>query len=169
MRYGTVFSFLFWILMPVVSWGQVRPDTILTLTNFDYNYPNLSPDGIKLACTSDMLGDNSEIYIMNTDGSNMKRLTYNDWDDLSPVWSPDGTKIVFGSIRESGKHDVYLMNADGSAVRNLTNSPNSLDNHPKFTPDGQTIVFNSSRATPEEWPESKYDYELYEMSLDGSG
>ena len=169
MRYGTVFSFLFCILMPVVLWGQVRPETVFILTNFEYNYPNWSPEINKLAFTSDMLGDNSEIYIMNTDGSDMKRLTFNDWDDLSPVWSPDGTKIVFGSIRESGNHDVYLMNADGSTVRNLTNSPNSLDNHPKFTPDGQTILFNSSRDTPEEWPESIYDYELYEMRQDGSG
>lgn len=157
------------VLLPAICEAQEKMDTLQILTTMDHSYPNWSSDGSKIAFMSDMLEDNNEIYIMNSDGSGLKRITNNRWNDLAPVWSPNGTQILFESIRESGKHDVFLMNADGSNIRNLTNHPSSLDNHPKFSPDGLTIVFNSSRDTPENWPEDQYDYELYEMNVDGSG
>lgn len=162
---------LIWILVliPSLSVAQNRLDSLVTLSNWVHAYPNWSPSGEHITFMSDMLEDNNEIFVMHLDGSGLKRLTFNRWEDMAPVWSPDGSRILFESIRESGKHDVYLMNADGSNLRNLTRHPNSLDNHPKFSPDGQKIVFNSSRDTPGDWPEDRYDYELYEMNIDGSG
>jgi hypothetical protein len=41
---------------------------------------------------------NTEIYVMNTDGSNQTRLTYSDIDDADPAFSADGSKIVFTSF-----------------------------------------------------------------------
>ncbi|MDX1672198.1 MAG: hypothetical protein R3211_07635 [Balneolaceae bacterium] len=165
----TQIIFAFSLLLPVSTTAQGTLDSLATLTGMDHAYPNWSPDGSKITFMSDMLEDNNEIYVMNADGSGLKRLTANRWNDLAPVWSPDGDKILFESIRESGKHDVYLMDADGSNLRNVTNHPSSLDNHPKFSPDGKWIVFNSSRDTPEDWSEDKYDYEIYEMKIDGTG
>ena len=62
---------------------------------------------------------NSEIFVMNADGSRQRNLTRNPAPDGDPVWSPDGRKILFVSKRD-GYGDVYVMNADGSKQRNLT-------------------------------------------------
>src|SRR5437667_310835 len=73
--------------------------------------PAVSPDGTKIAFTSNLDGAFG-IYVANADGSNPVRLTQG--MDGDPVWSPDGTRIAFESGREDGTSDVYFMNADGS-------------------------------------------------------
>jgi|GEM_PF-5727535 len=62
---------------------------------------------------------NWEIYVMDVDGSNQQRLTYNAARDALPRWSPDGEKIVFQSDRD-GNWEIYVMNADGSDQQRLT-------------------------------------------------
>ena len=56
---------------------------------------------------------NSEIYVMNADGSDIRNLTNNPAYDGNPTWSPDGSKIAFESDR-NGNLDIFVMNADGS-------------------------------------------------------
>ena len=94
--------------------------------------PAWSPDGSRIAFTSNRDGGNSnyEIYVMNADGTNHRRLTFSDpadpaWDH-EPVWSPDGTRIAFSSNRD-GNYEIYVMNADGTGQTNLTNSPGNDD------------------------------------------
>lgn len=84
------------------------------------NYlPAWSPDGSKVAFTLSQ-GGNQEIYVMNKDGSGLRRLTNNPDIDTSPTWSPTGTQIAWVSGR-SGNPQVYVMNADGTGQRKLTN------------------------------------------------
>jgi hypothetical protein len=64
---------------------------------------------------------NREIYSMNADGSDVRRLTNNPAPDYSPAPSPDGRRIVFVSERD-GNPNIYSMNADGSDQRRLTTS-----------------------------------------------
>jgi dipeptidyl aminopeptidase/acylaminoacyl peptidase len=92
----------------------------VNLTHHESNdyWPAWSPDGTKIAFTSNRDGNN-EIYVMNADGSNPVNLTRNESNDYWPAWSPDGTKIAFASLR-SGNNDIYIMNADGSNVFQLT-------------------------------------------------
>ena len=72
-------------------------------------FPRWSPDGRKIAFHRDS-GDNVDIYTMNVDGSNVRRLTDAAGPDTLPTWTPDG-RIVFRSAR-SGGWGIYIMNAD---------------------------------------------------------
>jgi len=110
----------------------------------------------KIAFVSDRDGNN-EIYIMDADGSNQKRLTKNNADDYSPTWSPDGTKIAFSSKRD-GNREIYVMNADGSNQKRLTKN-NADDYSPTWSPDGTKIAFISKRDG---------NGEVYVMNADGS-
>ena len=62
---------------------------------------------------------NREIYSMNIDGTNQKRLTYNNVDDWNPSWSSDGKEIIFTSEVPNQFSDIYKMNRDGSELQKL--------------------------------------------------
>ncbi|MEM4367585.1 MAG: DUF5050 domain-containing protein, partial [Candidatus Anstonellales archaeon] len=129
----------------------------LTFNSKTDKNPSFSFDGRYIVFDSNRDGQ-SEIYIMNADGSNQRRLTYNSAIDWDPVLSPDNSKIVFTSSRISG-HDsnIFIMNVDGSNQKPLTND--NYDNaDPFFTPDGR-IIFHSNRDG---------NYEIYIMNPDGS-
>jgi hypothetical protein len=133
--------------------GQTR----LTDNNAQDFEPSWSPDGTKIAFTSDRDG-NYQIYVMNADGSGQTRLTDTGGNSY-PSWSPDGTKIAFESTRD-GNGEIYVMNADGSGQTRLTDN-NAQDAHPSWSPDGTKIAFFSDRND---------DFgEIYVMNADGSG
>ena len=83
-----------------------------------------------------------QIYVMNPDGSNQTRITYNTepvgWNyDNRFCWAPDGSKIAVSD----SDGDLYVINADGSNQINLTNSPVGYG-WPCWSPDGTKIAFN---------------------------
>jgi Tol biopolymer transport system component len=120
-----------------------------------------TPQGGKIAFQSTRDG-NHEIYVMNSDGTNVVRLTNDPSYDVDPEWSPDGQKLVFSSDRD-GDYEIYVMNADGSNVLQLTHNDfviNQIppdvgesnlhwDTHPSWSPDGTKIVFISGTFYPE--------------------
>ena len=81
------------------------PERRLTFRRGYDIFPAFSPDGKHVAFVSKADG-NAEIYLMNSDGSGLIRLTRNTADDSDPSWSPDGSKIVFASNRD-GKFAIY--------------------------------------------------------------
>ena len=83
--------------------------------------PAWSPNGRRIAFAS-LRDGNSEVYVMNADGSRQRNLTRNPAEDFFPAWSPNGRRIAFASLRD-GNSEVYAMNADGSGQRNLTRDP----------------------------------------------
>jgi TolB protein len=127
-----------------------------------------TPDGKRIIYASTHLGspdcpppaDRSEGYVwpiyrtfdifsVNTDGTDLKRLTNADGYDAEGTVSPDGKKIVFTSARD-GDLDIYDMNIDGTQVRRLTNEL-GYDGGPWHSQDGQWIVWRASRPkTPDE-------------------
>jgi Tol biopolymer transport system component len=110
-----------------------------------------SPDGRRIAFASvrDRNGKwcyeqctlSGEIYTMDSDGTDLVRLTRNRGFDGSPSWSPDGRRIVFSSNRNvrgappASGSEIYSIHADGSCLTWLTNgSPDSGDPAWRGTP-----------------------------------
>jgi TolB protein len=79
------------------------------------------------------VGSGGDIYVVNADGTGLKRLT----QGMDPSWSPDGTEIVFARWTEPW--GIYAINADGSNERLLYSS--SVARSPVFSPDGSEIAF----------------------------
>ena len=129
-----------------------------------------SPDGRKLAFVSRRDG-NSEIYVINADGSEQENLTQHPARDSHPSWSRDGRKLAFVSRRD-GNSEIYVMNADGSGLRNVTRAPsNDLD--PAWSPDGRAIAFvrqiQKCAPSPRDAPCNGDGTYLYVVNGDGSG
>ncbi|MEI8115393.1 MAG: DUF5050 domain-containing protein [Bacteroidia bacterium] len=123
----------------------------------------ISPDLAKTAYVSRRDG-NREIYVMNLDGSAVKRLTNNAAWDVHPAWSPDGTKLAFVSTRD-GVRNIYTMSSsDGSNVTRVTMNARN-DDSPSWSPDGKQIVFSSELGSDLSAPVPR----LYKINIDGTG
>jgi TolB protein len=92
--------------------------------------PAWSPDGTRIAFTSNRDG-NPELYVMNRDGSNLRRVTTHPAIDTTPTWSPTGAQIAFTSDRTGGPQ-IYVMGADGLNVRRI--STDSFCDRPTWSP-----------------------------------
>jgi Tol biopolymer transport system component len=144
--------------------------------------PAWSPDGRKLAFAiqlrrsaglCDRAGAcNDEIFVMNADGSGLRRLTRNAVPDGHAAWSPDGRKIAFLSWRDGTGADVFVMNADGSDQRNLTRKPGN-EGGPAWSPDGRAILFTAVPPGQPLWVGGSRSAsgpyrDVYVMNADGS-
>jgi Tol biopolymer transport system component len=122
-----------------------------------YMSPAWSPDGRQIAFGSSRDGG-WDIYVVNVDGSGLRRLTSHSARDDSPAWSPDGTRIAFTSDRD-GDFEIHVMNADGSGIRRVTDHP-AEDGDPSWSPDGSMIAFTSNREGR---------HEIHVINVDGTG
>ena len=106
---------------------------------------------------------NNEIYLMDWNGNNIKRLTDTIGYEQCASFSPDGKKIAFASDRD-GNFEIYVMNADGSNQVNLTHGPGN-DSMPAWSSDGKQIAFCSDR---DRTGETDLNTEIYRMQSDGN-
>lgn len=99
--------------------------------NMAYNFnPQFSSDGSEIVFYYNVDGK-GDIYIMDLDGSNERRLT-NTGRDFNPLFSPVGSWIMFMSLRDFDR-EIYLMNSDGSGQTNLSRN-DGKDQDPQFQP-----------------------------------
>ncbi len=116
--------------------------------------PAWSPDGRRIAFMSDRAspGQGFDIYIMNSDGSNVERAT-----SVSSAWfpqfSPDGTRLAFHV-----GHDVNVLDLSTHTMTALTREP-SNGMYPSWSPDGQRLAFTSGRHGR---------MEIFTMNADGT-
>lgn len=89
-------------------------------------HPEWSPDGRQIVFASSRDGID-DIYIMDADGSNVRRLTDTLSGNQNPIWTRDGRHIVFSSDRRSSsrQYQVFMMDTEGGNVRQLTFGPPS--------------------------------------------
>lgn len=102
---------------------------------------------------------NNQIYVMNPDGSDPVRVTYDSASDVDPDISPSGKEVVFTSNLTPGSNNNIFLRDRRGLVRNLTNDT-ATDEWARWSPDGRKIVFDSNRIGV---------FEIYVMNRDGSG
>jgi TolB protein len=136
--------------------------------------PAVSPDGNQIVFVRDFDTPNppprSEVYVMDTDGTNQKRLTYDVGIKLQPAFSPDGEKVAFTRMNLRNPPawpKVYVVNADGSDMHELIEGLPFMEQF-TFSPDGENIAFTAPartgfrRVSPEEVSD------IYVANFDGS-
>jgi TolB protein len=120
------------------------------------NYlPAWSSDGTKIAFMSSRDG-NPEIYIMNRDGSGLRRLTNHPNADATPTWSPTGTQIAFTSDR-TGQPQIWIVNVDGTGLRRI--STESYADRPTWSPDPWNEIAYAARSSAAGYDVSVYSFE----------
>jgi len=115
--------------------------------------PRYSPDGSRIAFTSDR-GGGDNIWVMNRDGSEPKAVTEEKVHLLnSPVWTPDGEYVAarkhFTSHRSIGSGEIWLYHRSGGEGLQMTKKPNFQKDvgEPAFSPDGRYLYY-SQDVTP---------------------
>lgn len=132
--------------------SQKKPFTIADLYKIkSVAAPQFSPDGkrIVFTVTESYLKEgktNSELYLMNADGSAQRKLTANPAADYSPLWSPDGRSVYFLSTRKNGAQ-LWKLPLEGGEPEQMTDLSTGVDNV-VLSPDGKGFIF-SSEVYPE--------------------
>ena len=109
-----------------------------------YLSPRFSPDGSRLAIQIGELA-REDIYVADTAGGTLTRLTFDDQSDFSPVWSPDGTRILHVSI-SNNLYYFSIRNADGSGTPRKVYEAHvgELAIPTAWSSDGATVLFHES-------------------------
>jgi TolB protein len=164
---GLAFDSPAWREELLMRWGGL-PGVLVLLTACSGSAPDPTSSSStspaaqtgKIAFASIQGGPHEYIYLVNTDGSGLTKITHGPtFGDILPAWSPDGAKIAFVRIAPSGNKDIYVVSADGTNTVRLTTTA-VFDGTPAWSPDGRTIAL--TRFTTQ-------SADLWVMNSDGSG
>jgi len=119
-----------------------RVTTLTPQGDWHDEQPRWSPDGQRIAFKSTR-GGSYNLYLMDADGSNVRRLTNHGGNDHDPAWLPDGQSFVFASDRDRGvgRYDLYRYWIADGAVERLTTFFTGYAFMPNVSPDGNWVAF----------------------------
>lgn len=143
----------------IYAFDRDAPDQLEQITEGvgDDFSPEYSPDASRIAFVSTRDG-NFELYVMDADGSNLRRLTETRSTEGDPGWMLDGRRLVYHATDETGAIHLWSMRADGSDQRQLTSGA-GVNLMPAVSPDGRRVAFTSTRQG---------NYDIFVMDADGS-
>ena len=129
------------------AFAQKRPFTIEDLYKIkSVSGPQISPDGKNIAftVTESNLAEGkarTEVYLVEADGNNLRKMTDNSASDYHPRWSPDGKSLLFLSARHEGPQ-AWLLPLDGGEPSQITHFSTGVGDA-EWTSDGKHLVFTS--------------------------
>lgn len=139
------------------GWSDLERLTTGTANNL---FASISPDGGKVVFQSGDYGGGSEIWIMNSDGTGLTQLTFNNVHDGYPNFSPDGQKIVFEAWDTDQYPEIFTMDVNGNNRTQLTNVAGAYwQSNPIYNPSGTYIYFSLGYNA---------DNHIARMNLDGT-
>ena len=123
----------------------------LTIHDGEERHPNFSPDGSLIAFTGEYDG-NADVYVMNTEGGNITRLTFHPGFDEVIGWHPTQNKIIFSARRSPGTgiltSRLYTISPGGGFPEPLILVEGARGS---FSPDGKRIAFNKTAREGRTW------------------
>jgi TolB protein len=111
----------------------------LTFSRSNNLSPSWSPSGNQIAFVSDRDG-HPQVFVMDSDGTNVHRVTFNGFYNVSPAWGPSGDLISFVCMNDRHRPKICLTTPDGSRSLQITHG-RGQDDSPDWSPDGRTIIY----------------------------
>jgi TolB protein len=120
-------------------------DSLTGAADGSSRHPKWSPDGQRIAFASTKDTGVDEIWVMDADGSNKRRITFGGGQD--PAWSPDGSKIAFARTLAGGNQEIFwtFVDVPGAPATQVTFDAARADFAPSWSPCGTRIVFSTKR------------------------
>lgn len=137
--------------------GNNETQLTFDLVVYDFNF---SPNGEKI-CFRAYDSGITNIYIVNSDGSDLIKLTDDDKYYHLPLFIPDGSKLIFSVYIDDYNLDIMTMDIDGSNKTNISNSTDNWELFGDISPDGSKIVYIS------EHPEVGGTSAMFIMDING--
>lgn len=186
-RYALVSFCLLAFGLPVLA-QEAPANRISAMDIFNFQYaldPQISPDGTKIVYVrrfAEIMSDkrDSNLWIINADGTENRPLTTGSYSDSSPRWSPDGTRIAYLSDR-GGSEQIYVRWMDSGQTAQITSLLFPPMN-PVWSPDGKEVAFSSLVSVPAfqigklpappagaKWAEPPHVYDRLRYRFNGQG
>ena len=130
-----------------------------------FNGLSSANNGKRIAFMRDVEGiDRYSLWVMNYDGSGLKRLTPKGQEALAPSWAADGSMLSF-TRRDAGIWEIYTIHSDGTGLKRISNF-RANGTKPRWgastswSPNGKSIVYSLSFGSWE-------DNQIFMMDADG--
>lgn len=158
--------------MDLATGSVVELESTRTTDEPSNGAPRWSPDGGRLVFERQAIflfgGRETNLFVVNADGSELRRVTPNELFAIDPDWSPDGSSIAFlSSAPVNGEqlpfaNDIYTVGPDGTGVRRLTTD--GISALPNWTTDGRIVY----ARMPMDAEGATTSFELWVMNADGT-
>ena len=138
--------------------GRMTPEALWAMGRIGSVTP--SPDGKRVAYTVSYYSvpqnkSNTEIFVMNADGTDNRQVTRSSWHENQPTWIKGGEKLAF-LCNESGSNQVWEMNPDGTGRKRLTQYDGNIEGF-AFSPDEKQLLFiaqvKTVKSTKDKYPD----------------